>query len=457
MDRQFRRNNAQLGSLLFLALWAFLFSQNANAEQSRFALVIGNADYAEGKLLNPVNDAILMSNTLRSKGFDVTTRKNATWRQMKEAIRDFTFKLDEKSVGLFYFAGHGIEFEGNNYIIPIDADIVREEDIEYESVNAGRVLSGFKQTKNELNLVILDACRNNPYSRGFRSKTRGLNRMQPATGSLILYATEPGNVASDGVGDNGVFTEHLVKAINTQGLSIENVFKTTAINVSQATGKKQIPYIEGVILGEFYFDGSDKFDSPPAETASTNIDLTAIEKEFWGEVKADPSKKMYEAYLKVYPGGFYAEIAKVKIANLSNTSSTAEKRNTPVEPKYDIPSLSANIRQFKLFDIRKSDVKDFKTKFTSFGTDYVYWYLDIKFPLTKRDVKFKVDAVWRKSSGGLVGKDSYDLHIPQGRTVRTYWGGWGRRAGGWWKVGSYVVELSVNGEKIGERPFKVVY
>ena len=137
---------------------------------------------------------------------------------------------------------------------------VEEEDVEYEGINAGRLLDGLKRANNGLNLVILDACRNNPYSRSFRSSSRGLVRMQPASGSLILYATEPGSVASDGKGSNGVFTSHLVNAINEEGYSIEKVFKVTARNVSQATTKKQIPYIEGVVLGEFFFSEKKKYE-----------------------------------------------------------------------------------------------------------------------------------------------------------------------------------------------------
>ncbi len=241
-------------SLILLVVLAGFQSLNAATKPSRIALVIGNSDYTVGKLKNPVNDALLMASTLASKGFQVTTLKNATRRQMKEGIHKFTSSLDEQSVGLLYYAGHGIELEGNNYLIPVDAEIAGEGDVEYESINAGRILNGLKRANNGLNMVILDACRNNPYARNFRSSTRGLSRMQPTSGSLILYATEPGSVAADGSGDNGVFTTHLVNAINQKGYNIEKVFKVTARNVSKATAKRQIPYIEGVVLGEFYFN-----------------------------------------------------------------------------------------------------------------------------------------------------------------------------------------------------------
>ena len=324
--------------LLLLILFAVLQAPSFAAEPSRIALVIGNADYVDGgKLKNPVNDAVLVTKTLKAQGFQVTTLKNATKRQMKTGIRKFTRSLNEQSVGLFYFAGHGIEFNGSNYLIPVDADILGEEDVEYESINAGRLLSGLELTNNGLNLVILDACRNNPYARSFRSSSRGLSRMQPASGSLIMYATEPGDVAADGAGNNGVFTTHLVDAINQGGISIEKVFKVTAQNVSRATAKKQAPYIEGVVLGEFYFSPAAKPESapPPVKIAKTSRDASGEhERLFWNSVTADPSREMYEAYLEQYPNGNYAILAKVKTRQLirvENTTATSKSIDNKIK------------------------------------------------------------------------------------------------------------------------------
>jgi uncharacterized caspase-like protein len=139
-----------------------LYSVAGQASQSRVALIIGDAAYQDARLKNPVNDARLMADTLAAKGFSVTTLENAGRRQMLHAIRAFTKRLDEQSIGLFYFAGHGIELDGNNYLVPVDSDIVAEEDIEYEGINAGRLLDGLKRANNGLNLVVMDGCRNNP-------------------------------------------------------------------------------------------------------------------------------------------------------------------------------------------------------------------------------------------------------------------------------------------------------
>jgi hypothetical protein len=259
-----------------------------------------------------VNNTTLMTRTLQSKGFRVTTLKNGTRRQMIEAIRTFTGSLEEESVGLFYFAGHGIEFAGNHYLIPVDANIESEADVEFESINAGRVLASLKQSNNGLNLVVLDACRNNPYVKSFRSSSRGLSRMQPVSGSLILYATEPSSVAADGDGDNGVFTKHLVDAINQHGNKIEEIFKITARNVNKATAKKQTRYIEGVLLGEFYF-GRKKIEPPKPTVADVDARKRLLENEFWRVVKSDQSIAMYQAYLSKFPIGLYAPIAKAKV------------------------------------------------------------------------------------------------------------------------------------------------
>ena len=199
-----------------LLAMAFMITQVSYAQ--RYALVIGNSNYGAevGALKNPVNDAKDMSVLLKKKQFKVTTLLNANRREMKQSIAIFTKQLHEKNaVGLFFYAGHGVEVEGRNYLIPLGANINGEGDVEFEAVDAGRVMGGMEYAGNKLNMVILDACRNNPFARSFRSASRGLARMDPPKGSLILYATSPGEAAADGSGRNGVFTQHLLKAIDT--------------------------------------------------------------------------------------------------------------------------------------------------------------------------------------------------------------------------------------------------
>ena len=233
--------------------------------QKRFALVIGNSDYTIGVLTNPVNDAYAMAMALENLGFDVSLRLEVkTKDEMKRAIREFGEKLKQGGVGLFYFAGHGLQVDGFNFLVPINAQINSQEEVEYESVDVGFVLAQMEAAKNQMNIVILDACRNNPYARSFRSATRGLASISAPTGSLIAYSTAPGATASDGIGKNGLYTGELLKQIQLEGLKIEEVFKNVRANVLAKSGGKQVPWESSSLIGDFYFirgDGSNQMAS----------------------------------------------------------------------------------------------------------------------------------------------------------------------------------------------------
>ena len=230
------------------------------AAAKRIALVIGNGAYERvGALTNPPNDARLIARTLRGLGFEVIERIDADQKTMKRALRDFGYKLDaagDDGVGLFYYAGHGLQVNGRNYLIPTTADIQRENDVGIESVAADSVLETMEYARNRLNIVIMDACRNYPYKRGFRSATRGLAKIQATRGTLIAYATAPGNVAADGAGDNSPYTEALARAMNTPGLTVERMFKRVRNNVVKATNERQVPWESSSLVGaDFYFKG----------------------------------------------------------------------------------------------------------------------------------------------------------------------------------------------------------
>jgi hypothetical protein len=224
--------------------------------QSRTALVIGNATYPKQSLRNSANDAVSMANALETMGFTVTLITDATQVDLKKAIRTFGNELVEKGgVGLFYYAGHGVQYNGDNYLLPVDAEIIKEGDIEFEAVNIGRLLVEMDNAKNDLNIVILDACRDNPYSSDFRSSsTSGLASISRApTGTFIAYSTSPGSIASDGDGDNGLYTQELLKAIKTPNIRIEDVFKQVRSNVRRMSNGSQIPWENSSIEGDFFF------------------------------------------------------------------------------------------------------------------------------------------------------------------------------------------------------------
>ena len=226
----------------------------------RTALVIGNANYDSAPLKNPVNDARDIANSLRELDFDVTLLLDAGQNKMRRAINNFGRTLRDGGVGLFYFSGHGMQVNGQNFLIPVDAPIESEEDVEIESVAANRVLAKMKTARNSLNIVILDACRNNPFARSFRSASRGLASMDAAKGSFIAYATASGDVASDGTGGNSPYTSALVQQLKKPGLKLEDVFKKVSAEVQIKTNGKQVPWVGSNFTGDFYF-------IPPTETS----------------------------------------------------------------------------------------------------------------------------------------------------------------------------------------------
>ncbi len=223
--------------------------------ERRTALVIGNARYKNTPLKNPQNDAREMAATLKSQGFSVTLKLDANQEEMEEAISDFGRKLVEGGVGLFYYAGHGVQVDGKNYLIPIGATIKRQKDVRYKAVNANQILDEMGYARNGLNIVIFDACRDNPLPRSFRSGKRGLARIEGPKGTLIAFATSPGSVAADGAGQNGTYTKYLLQHMKVQGLPVEQVFKRVLKDVNKETNGEQTPWVSSSFMGDFYFAG----------------------------------------------------------------------------------------------------------------------------------------------------------------------------------------------------------
>ena len=223
----------------------------------RVALVIGNAKYKFNPLNNPVNDATDMAASLRSVGFDVIEVKDATLKQMREATRRFADKLEVSDVGLVYYSGHGIEVKGTNYLIPVNADIRREYEVVDQAFDASNLLRMMESlqgsVKKRVNILIVDACRNNDLPKSWRSTNNGLARMDAPAGSFISFATAPGQVASDGNGRNSPYTKHLLNALKQPNVPIEQVFKQVRRNVMDETGGEQVPWENSSLIGDFYF------------------------------------------------------------------------------------------------------------------------------------------------------------------------------------------------------------
>ena len=222
---------------------------------NRIALVIGNSSYNISPLPNARNDADSVAQVLKETGFEVLHHKDLNYQQMEAAIDEYGEKLRSKGgVGMFYFAGHGVQVDGENYLVPVSASIKKEKDIKYKSVHLGYLLDEFDGAGNDMNIIVLDACRDNPFAAKYRSARNGLAGIAvPPVGTFIAYATSPGSVASDGEGMNGLYTQELIKALRYPGLKIEDVFKVVRSNVRRLSSGMQVPWENSSIEGNFYF------------------------------------------------------------------------------------------------------------------------------------------------------------------------------------------------------------
>jgi len=291
--------------------------RNTRAEtEKRIALVIGNGAYTKtNQLKNPVNDATDMAAALRELGFEVISGVDLDKRKMEDLIREFGNRLRTAGgIGLFYYAGHGLQVKGENYLIPVDADIPAEDEVEYEAVPMGRLLSKMDTARNGLNIVILDACRNNPFARSW-SRFRdagdngGLAKITPPKGTLVLYATQPGDVAADGEGRNGLFTSALLNQIKKPGVEYDQMTKAVAREVSERSGGAQLPWREGIALNNFDFAGTDGSADPASGEAA-----------FWKTIENSADERDFQSYLARTESGEFAgtfrATAELKLARI---------------------------------------------------------------------------------------------------------------------------------------------
>jgi len=238
-----------LGALLPLAAPA-----QAPAERpARVALVIGNAAYPTSPLPNPVHDARDMAQLLQASGYHVVRRENASLAEMNLALREFGDLLSRQATGVFYYAGHGVQVRGRNYLIPVNADIAREDEVHYSALDLAAVLDKMDSARNPLNLVILDACRDNPFAGRFRAGAPGLAQIDAPPGSLIAFATAPGKLAIDGLGKqrNGLYTKHLLRHLARPGVQVEDAFKEVRKAVRAESRGAQVPWESTSLEGDF--------------------------------------------------------------------------------------------------------------------------------------------------------------------------------------------------------------
>ncbi len=297
----------------------------ATQTSQRLALVIGNGAYREAPLGNPGNDARAIAQALERSGFTVILRTDVGLRDMMNAVRDFGTRLREGGTGVFYFAGHGMQIKGRNYLIPVGADIQREDEVAYQALDAQAVLDKMETAGNATNLMILDACRNNPFARSFRSAQQGLAQMDAPVGTLVAFATSPGSVSSDGAGSNGLYTQFLLRAMAQPGMKVEDVFKEVRRSVRKESQGKQVPWESTSLEGDFFFmpplpvvQAPPPPPPPPPPPAAPVVSAeTALDNALWDAVRDSQQAVEVQAYLKRFPAGAHAQQARQKLALLT--------------------------------------------------------------------------------------------------------------------------------------------
>jgi len=317
-------------------------------KEQRVALVIGNDNYNNKKLHhldNPVNDARAMNKALAKLGFYVYYGENLTVRDMNKKLTKFSKRLKMGGVGLFFFAGHGIETDGENYLMGKDSSIDEKEDVSYESLELRKVLDKMQNSGDRLNIVLLDACRSNPFGRG----SGGGLAKTTAKGTFIAYATSPGDIAEDGTGKNGVFTAEILKNINKVGLPIERVFKNVKVGVLDATNSRQRPWTNSDITGDFFFrlpqkstrveqKSSYSFSSElPTQFSLTvhpsprdaKIYITNIKPRYYDGIKL--KKGSYT--IKVKRAGYLTKVGTVELSGVLDIDVVLEKKKVVYKAK----------------------------------------------------------------------------------------------------------------------------
>ncbi len=290
------------------------------AAPKRMALVIGNGKYSTAPLPNAPNDAQQIAAVLRKLNFEVVELSDQSQKEMKQAIRAFGENLSktaEGSVAWFFYAGHGVQVNGRNYLVPIGADVTNEVEAEDECVNVELVLAQMARTRNALNIVVLDACRNNPF-RGWRSGGDGLAFINAPSGTLIAYATSPGRTAADGTGKNSPYTAALLKQLPRANVNLLRMFELVREEVEMATRGNQTPWESTSVKNgsEFYLAGG-----AAAPRQSQLVDPRQIELEFWNSVKTSPNPSELRTYLTKFPNGEFRALAENRLAELTRGPS----------------------------------------------------------------------------------------------------------------------------------------
>jgi uncharacterized caspase-like protein/cyclophilin family peptidyl-prolyl cis-trans isomerase len=309
--------------------------------EKRTALVIGNSSYENiTPLDNPRNDARLIATTLAGLGFTLVgggAQLDLNKVRLESAIQDFSKSLTGSDVAMFYYAGHGVQVRGTNYLVPIGANPTREADVDFQMIDVGSVLRQMEGSGTKLNLVVLDACRNNPFgSRGFRSTSSGLAQMQVPEGTLISYATQPGSVAQDGSDGNSPYSKALAETIRRPGLGIFDAFNQVGLSVKKATGGLQQPWVSSSpIDGNFYFSGAPG-NAVPAAPPLSAPDPCASAQAHWESANSIGTIAAYQDHLRLFSKCPFAGLARVRLEEKTKVAATSPP--TAISPMKPLPA-----------------------------------------------------------------------------------------------------------------------
>jgi uncharacterized caspase-like protein len=314
-------------ALTFGSSWA----THPASDPSRVALIVGNSAYRDSPLVNPVSDARAVAGLLAQAGFTVDSRLNATRTDMLAAIERFgaAAKNSETKLVVFYYAGHGAQLDWRNYLLPVDAVVEKQEHMKQRCIDLTLLLGHFNAAKDKTFVVILDACRNNPFGTAYRPEQKGLSQFDAPVGSLLAYATSPGNVASDGAGQNGLYTENLVRELSSRNTRIEDALKRVRLNVRLASHGEQIPWETTSLEGDvFIFNEGQKKISEAELEKLADEDIAE-----WMRIKSSRKADDWIGYLRKFPNGRFAEIAQMRLNRLLGESGRPQVASVaPITP-----------------------------------------------------------------------------------------------------------------------------
>ncbi|MGE0213243.1 MAG: caspase family protein [Parvibaculaceae bacterium] len=323
--------------MLLSVFFLLLSGGAAMPAETRIALIVGNGSYAHvSSLANPVNDAKGVARVLEGLGFSVTLKVDVTQADLKSAIAGFTDAVaasGDGTLALFYYAGHGMQVAGANYLIPVDADIRTDRDVLLKAVPASDLLQTLQLAGSSINVIILDACRDNPFKSASRSIARGLARVEAPTGSLVAYATAPGQTAADGQGLNSPYSAALMKALVKRGQTLEQIFKTVRVEVLAATAGRQTPWEESSLTRDIKLTGDAASESQPApavQQPAPQAQAADPAAQAWATLSGSDSVAMLEKFVEMYPDSPFAGFAKVRIEEL-------RQRQVAVAPSVPAP------------------------------------------------------------------------------------------------------------------------